>query len=118
MRKILLVDDDATFNFISKVVLKSIGEEDVDVALDGKEALDYLKENNPDTMLLDLNMPVMDGWELLEELCSTNSCGDIKIAILSSSTRESDKERAMAHSCVVAFFEKPLTKEQLNKLWP
>jgi CheY-like chemotaxis protein len=69
IKKILLVDDSPPFNFLSRTVLK---ESKVDCtvveALNGKAALDYLELNPqwPEVILLDINMPVMDGFQFLE----------------------------------------------------
>lgn len=73
MKNILLVDDDNIFNFLNTKLLRQSGiADEIHTALNGKEALDLL--NNyytgafalPDVILLDLNMPVMDGFAFLE----------------------------------------------------
>ena len=112
--KVLLVEDDETANFISKTVLKSLGVVDVDEVLNGKDACDYLEKDCPDVVFLDIKMPVMDGWEFLDEKEEMELCKDIKVAILTSSLHPEDKKRAENYHCVIAYLEKPLTKEKVQ----
>lgn len=77
IRKILCVDDDSISLTISKLLLRRTGFSDViDTAVDGNDALEYLKilfetadnfsEEAPQLILLDINMPVLNGWEFLD----------------------------------------------------
>jgi CheY-like chemotaxis protein len=61
-------------------------------------------------------MPVMDGWEFLDEKKYHSPCKKVKIAILTSSTRPDDRKKAENYSCVIAYLEKPLTNEKVEKL--
>ncbi|MBD3637597.1 MAG: response regulator [Crocinitomicaceae bacterium] len=113
MNKILLVEDNETTNFISKILLKNAGIENVDEVHNGVEACEYLKSTCPDIIFLDLNMPIMDGWEFLDEKESKALCNDAKIYLLTSSLHPNDKRKAQNYSCITSYIEKPLTKEKI-----
>ena len=116
MRKVLLVEDDETTNFISKMALQEAGIEDVDEALNGKQACDYIEKDCPDFIFLDIKMPMMDGWDFLDEMISKSLCKETKIAMLTSSARPEDKNRAETYGCVIAYLEKPLTKVKVEEI--
>ena len=124
---VLLVDDDFATNFINKKIIQKANiTEHIQVALNGKEALDYLCNKGkfestdsefpkPQLILLDINMPVMDGWEFIEAYKSldlTNK-GNIAIVMLSSSFNPADKAKAESISEIAAFKQKPMSKDAL-----
>lgn len=120
---LLLVDDDEIMNFISSATLKYFQSIDVKIVLNGKQALDYLEEclqnNNskmPTHILLDINMPIMDGFTFLQIFNQTEKLKklSIKIAMLTTSQRDSDRENAFKFKQVTFFLQKPLTREKLN----
>lgn len=117
--KVLLVDDDEITNFLCKKMLSEIGVESVDSAINGQAALNYLKQNCPDIIFLDIKMPIMDGFEFLEELQEYPTYKQIKVVMLSSSSREKEKQLAIQFNNVIDFIVKPLTKikatQVLNK---
>lgn len=119
--KILIVDDDSIVLFIHKQRIRNSGFQcDPLLFRNGKEALDYLiGDDSPLTtkiLLLDINMPVMDGWALLDALKEHTFAGKITVAIVSSSINQSDKQKASQYPRVVAYFEKPLTDENIEFL--
>ena len=65
--RVLVVDDDATLRTVVQRILESEGYV-VETASDGNEALDRIQSGPPDLVLLDLMMPIMDGWQVLERL--------------------------------------------------
>ncbi len=101
-KKILLVDDDSLFNFLHKRMLELTGaSEEIQIALNGNQAIQMLKsslsENNvPDVIILDLSMPVMDGFGFLEafEQMQHPRKGEIAIIVITSSIDARDRERA------------------------
>jgi len=121
-QKILMIDDDEANHFIAQRVLKRLEiEADILFAKHGEEALNIVKEvcqreQCPELILLDINMPVMDGFEFLEELQKSAdlSSAAIKIVLLSSSMHHLDVARAKKYP-VINFIEKPLTPEKLAK---
>ncbi|WP_158973682.1 response regulator [Cellulophaga sp. L1A9] len=114
--KILLVDDDEITNYITTTKLKNQGFENIEAVIDGQLALDYLKDNTPSLIILDVNMPVMDGFEFLEELSIKSIYQDIPIAMLTSSGRLADKEKAAKYKNVIAYLEKPLSYENIQNI--
>jgi CheY-like chemotaxis protein len=119
LNKILLVDDDATFNFLNKAALKQFGIScSIDEALNGKKALEYIMSHEcPDVLLLDLNMPVMAGIEFLKEYQKQARCIEhTKVYILTSSLRDEDKMAIMKFSCVKGYFPKPLSADHVEAI--
>jgi CheY-like chemotaxis protein len=122
VKKILLVDDDEGFNYLNMISLQQNGVDcRVDIALNGKEALQYLLSSSddcPDVILLDLNMPVMDGFEFLNKFekqgakCHTKS----RVFVLSSSEREEDRYKTMSKTVVKGFFSKPLSPGDIREI--
>lgn len=131
LNKVLCIDDDPiTLMLCKKVIIKSEFSKTIDSVKNGKEAVEYFKKileykNNdneisiPDYTLLDLNMPVMNGWEFLD-LISANEFSSlhsqIKIIILSSSIDPKDIERSKKYPIVIKFLSKPITQENLKNL--
>ncbi len=83
---VLVVDDDDAIREVIAEVLRDEGY-DVVCAGNGEQALNELrKEQQPDLMLLDLMMPVMSGWELLEELQASSPLSQIPVIVVSAMT--------------------------------
>ena len=129
IRKILLVDDDEVTCFINRCLLEDMEvAKQIEAVHDGMQALQYVKGKfigtaNPphetDLLFLDLNMPVMNGFEFLEELSKTNEIdrASLKIIILTSSANKKDAEMAtLYHDLVSGYVTKPLRKEKLKEL--
>jgi len=115
---ILLVDDDEINNFISiKLIKKALMNTEIMACLNGKYAIDQLMEIQkadpeklPDYILLDINMPIMNGWEFLDEF----KC---KIYIISSSVFSNDINKARSYPLVKDFISKPLNVEKIVELF-
>ena len=129
INKILCVDDDSISFTISKLLLRRTGfTNDVVTAVDGSDALDYFKdlfatstnpiEDAPSLILLDINMPVMNGWEFLEAYIPlfADKLPDTKVIILSSTIDPEDFSRAKKFPVVAQFVSKPLSVENLAEL--
>lgn len=118
-----IIDDDPIFVFGAKIMLKKYNFcSNVEVYKNGKEALENMVpanrpiENFPDIIFLDLNMPVMDGWEFLEEFSKISKLGKVAIFVLSSSIDSRDLQRAKTFDVVNDFIEKPLSTDKIKQL--
>ncbi len=115
---IFLVDDDPINNLINKRLLGKVGiTEKIEEFLEGEEALIRLNDVDPKQSLLiflDINMPVLNGWEFLDKYLELHSGREDKIVILSSSIDYQDRFKAQEYSIVSGFLEKPLTLEKIK----
>lgn len=122
-KEVIIIDDDQVFQLILKVQISTVAPEvAISGFMNGKLALDHLlsrdlKEMNG-LILLDLNMSVMDGWELLDKLGQElPRIGDrMKIYIVSSSIDPLDIKRSREYDLVSGFLSKPLEVKVLQKL--
>lgn len=121
---ILLVEDDNITNFINERLIKKLDvAEEIKVAANGSEALSFIRtrvaggKNSPDLIFLDINMPVMDGFEFLQEFKQLEFPGKEKVVIvvLTTSTNQNDIEK-LKNSGNTDFINKPLTKEKIEKI--
>ena len=112
-----MVDDDEIFLFTANYVLQKLYPEiGIVTARNGEEALEQIKKEAPRALFLDLNMPVMDGWEVLDNLKNANDQSPFPIIIVTSSIDPSDKERAESHPFKPGFVEKPLSEDSVKSL--
>ena len=120
-----LIDDDEIFQFIMKNTIAEISP-DIRIKFfsDGEKGMDFLKQNLgaatnlPDIILLDVNMPFMDGWEFLKEYKSlqTKIKKDINIYLLTSSNNPNDIAMAKEISELSGYLVKPISKEGIKNL--
>jgi CheY-like chemotaxis protein len=119
IKSVLLVDDDPASNFISQLLLQKSGAVDqITIAGNGQEALDYIlqQDNNyPDLILLDINMPQMDGFEFMEQFQQLPHASCSRVVVLSSSVSSKDLQTAASYK-IKDFINKPLTKEKLANI--
>ncbi|WP_242221316.1 response regulator [Shinella zoogloeoides] len=112
---ILVVDDDENDQFICDYTIRKFDPSiRVLKALDGAEALDILHRETPDAIILDINMPVMNGFEFLDRYATEFEVHAPIVALLTSSRLGKDRERAMQYSFVKSYFEKPLQADHLR----
>ncbi len=127
LETILCVDDDPITLMLCKMVItKALFSKEIVTAKNGEEALNYfdtLKKSNsnnskPQLIFLDLNMPVMGGWEFLDSFNTTeySDYHNTKIIILSSTIDPEDLEKSKKYPMVIDFLSKPISKEMLEYL--
>lgn len=117
IQTILVVDDDENDQFICEYTIRKYDPTiTVLAAMDGTEALSILKTAMPDAIILDINMPVMNGFEFLERYAREFDNHAPVVALLTSSRLGSDKERALRYPFVRSYLEKPLTLEHLREI--
>ncbi|MEJ5173381.1 MAG: response regulator [Hydrogenothermaceae bacterium] len=118
--KILTVDDMATMRKIIKSLLAQLGYTNVDEAENGKDGLYKLKQNKYDLVLLDWNMPEMDGITLLQEIRKDPELKNIPVIMV---TAEAKKENVLlaiqtgANNYIVKPFTAETLKEKMDKVW-
>jgi len=112
--EILIVDDDKVVALLHKNQLRSSNVEPPPVICsNGREALNYLLRNDSPCkhflILLDINMPVVDGWKFLENLKRDPIEGKVHVVMATSSIKQEDYVKARSHPSVIHFCRKPLT---------
>ncbi|UGS24875.1 response regulator transcription factor [Flavobacterium channae] len=95
MKKILIVDDEPNIVMTLEYTFKKSNYE-VFIARDGQEALDILKTNFPDIIILDIMMPMVDGFATLEQIRKDANLQHTKVMFLSAKNKESDIEKGLA----------------------
>jgi len=111
MSKILVVDDEKNIRLVVGKSLEKAGF-DVVYAVDGVEAVDQANKFNPDLMLLDLRLPKMNGFLVLEALKGDTSTAEIPVIILSASSAEDDVQKAISLGAE-DFLVKPISQSDL-----
>ena len=122
---VMLIDEDDIDNIINQKIIESNNfSEKIQVHQTGGEALDYLRKHEktpdslPDLIFLDINMPIMDGFQFLEEVekRGTAVLDKCKIIMLSSSISPRDIDRAASNRFVKKYLNKPLNSRYLQAI--
>lgn len=121
MKRIVLIDDDSTTNYLNKLIIERSHLVDEVLTFDSAEdALIFFSQNESEEdqalVLLDLNMPVMNGWQFLDQYQAMNGSKANKIVILTSSINPADKQMADQKERVLDYKSKPLSIDMLNEL--
>lgn len=120
-KKVLIVDDDHVILMIHRLKIMKSG---VDLSalefLNGQTALEYIKahntENNLFIVLLDINMPVMNGWEFLDSIQKMDLKCKMKVAMVTSSVDHADQEKAKNYREVCCYITKPVNEKEISIL--
>lgn len=128
LEQILCIDDDPIALLLSKkVIAKAAFSDEVITAQNGEEALSYfnsLKYNTikpvkkPQLIFLDLNMPVMGGWEFLDHFTASDydEFNSASVIVLSSTINPEDLDKAKKYPIIIDFLSKPITIQMLEYL--
>ena len=126
MRKftnVLLIEDDPITIMVCDRIMKMTGfAEQVQSKENGQEAIKYIQSiiedqtTFPEIIFLDINMPVMNGWEFIEAYEALGIEHKVDMYILSSSVYENDIEKTKGYKAVKGFISKPLSMERLTEL--
>jgi two-component system cell cycle response regulator DivK len=118
MSKILIVDDNAPSRDLLRAILKSVPS-DIIEAKHGQEALDLIQQERPDLVLMDIDMPVLDGLSAVRKIRQTPSLADLPVVAVTSFAMEGDREKGLAAG-FTAYLVKPLRaaalREQVQQL--
>ena len=98
-KKILVVEDNEDTREILLYRIKSMGNYEVLLAANGKEALELATRSKPDLVIMDLKRPVMDGWEATKALRQTTWGKDLPVIALTAQAMERDEEKALNAGC-------------------
>lgn len=125
LKSVVLIDDCKATNYIHRLIIEKYGfAENVTELINGSEAIDYLstmvngKFPHPELIFLDLNMPVLNGWEFLERytLLPVEKQAGAIVVMLTTSLNPDDEAKAGDTAGVKAFSSKPLTIEKLDRI--
>jgi DNA-binding response OmpR family regulator len=111
MKKILVVDDEDDIRRFLELVLREKGYE-ITAASGGEEGLLQARRVRPDLVLLDIMMPGLDGWQVLDRLKADSATADIPVAILSARTETKDPAY-WRDKGAVAYVTKPFSLQTL-----
>jgi len=122
---ILLVDDDRIYQFAARKTIEATGfAEKILIYSNGQDAINYLKNNAknntslPDVIFLDVNMPIMNGWEFLDEYSHLvqDLSKPVLIYVVSSSVDEFDVSKSRQYNTVKGYIVKPVLREKFRQI--
>lgn len=113
-KKILIADDEDDVKVVVQLFLESKGYE-ILTAYDGLDALDKARKERPDLILLDLMMPVVDGFEVCKKLKAHPDTASIPVVMISASAQAESKQRGL-DAGAVDYIIKPFQPEALDSL--
>lgn len=114
----LLIDDDDIFNYLSKrILLKSNAANSIIDFTNAKSALDFIRSTDSeiDIILLDINMPIMSGFDFLDSFIQLAN-KQISVYMLTSSIDDADMIKSLKYQCVKGYFSKPLTIDTIAQI--
>jgi DNA-binding response OmpR family regulator len=109
--RVLVVDDEEGIRVLCRVNLELGGFEVLEAA-DGVEAMEKARSEHPDLVFLDLMMPRMDGWQVLEQLKSEPATANIPVVVLTARTSEEDQMRGWGEG-ILEYLAKPFNPQRL-----
>jgi two-component system cell cycle response regulator DivK len=118
MKKILIAEDRPSSRELIRTVLEGCGYE-ISEASDGRQAVELARRENPDLLIVDLQMPALDGLGVLAELRNDERFADVPIVALTASAMQGDRERAL-EAGFTEYITKPVNlkflREEITRL--
>jgi CheY-like chemotaxis protein len=120
-KNVCIIDDDDLFLILTRdIMLDESFAEQIHEFKDGREALGYLKSaakgDFPEVLFLDINMPMLDGWEIMDAIKELDYANKMKVYITSSSINPVDLKKAEENPSVNGFLTKPLGPKKLKEI--
>ena len=112
MSKIMIVDDEEKIRHVVRKTLEDKGHKIME-ADSGKQCLEILKNEKPDMILMDILMPEMDGWDVVQEIKKDKANKDIIISMLTTKSEDVDKVKSLSEVDADWYITKPVTKDKL-----
>lgn len=124
LKHLLLVDDDPTTNFFNRHLIGKMGLfDEIHEAANGQLALEKITElhergESPDMILLDINMPIMNGFEFLDKYSELDEKikTSVVVCMLTTSLAKEDLEKSKEYSVLSDYIDKPLYEEKMKEL--
>jgi len=120
MLKVLIIDDDDIVRLVQGKLLQNCKVTKEPIKFKGAfEAVEYLNSASTEhhyLLMLDINMPIMNGWEFLDEIEKMSIKENIYVLMVSSSIDYNDKEKAKKYNKIINFIEKPITAKNCEQL--
>ena len=123
---VCLIDDDNIYQYTARILVESTGlVKQIKSFYNGFEAINWFRDQKnidsetlPDVIFLDINMPVMNGWEFLEEYHKlyTNLPKPIVVYVVSSSVDSSDMQKSRTYNAVSDYLVKPVNRSKYQEL--
>lgn len=121
-KTICIIDDEEINQFILKTIIKNLNSEIITLSFNnGEVALNSLaqlasKEDMPDIILLDINMPVMGGWQFMDEFVKLQIGKKTAVYIITSSSSPDDKKKAKTYSDISDYLIRPIETKTLKEI--
>jgi two-component system cell cycle response regulator DivK len=111
MTKVLVIEDNEKNRYLISFLLKGAGYEVIE-AITGEEGVEMAISEHPDLVLMDIQLPGIDGYEATRRIRASPACGKIPIIALTSYAMTVDRERALAAGCT-GYVEKPINPDTI-----
>ena len=113
MEKVLIVDDNRASRHLIRAILKSV-RCDIIEAMDGRQGLDLVRQQRPDLVLLDIDMPGLNGFEVVKRIRADGAFADLPVVAVTAFAMDRDREKAMAAG-FTAYLTKPVRAAALRQ---
>tara|TARA_R100001369_G_scaffold81955_2_gene113371 strand:- start:25745 stop:26149 length:405 start_codon:yes stop_codon:yes gene_type:complete len=115
--EVLIIDDDKILCMVINKVLENANLPKASIFTNANLALEHITNKNTSDynflIFLDINMPIMNGWEFLTALNSRTLNANVHVSIITSSIDQNDRKKANEFSCIIEFLVKPIKREDI-----